>query len=169
MNRIIFSKSNSPRCIFVTSLTYPKSPVSTIDIDHLFINEAHYERFTAYFRSKYLVTSYALRLARVEPRIKCVICDPGVAATNIARELGCIGKIYSLSFFQWVVPPSKGACTIAYASASEKVNEMESGVMLRDCKKKTVIDRILQVEEQEAIYDVSKQILQIIEEKGRIH
>ena len=169
MSEIIFSKSSSPRCIFVTSLTYPKSPVSTIDINHLFIDEAHYERFTSYYRSKYLLTSFALRLARVEPRIKCVICDPGVAATNIARELGCIGKLYTQAFFQWVIPPSKGACTIAFASASEKVNEMESGVMLRDCKKKTLIDRILKVDEQEAIYRVSKEILQLIEEKGSIH
>ena len=41
--------------------------------------------------------------------------------------------------------------------------------MLRDCKKKTVIDRILKVDEQEAIYRVSKEILQLIEEKGSIH
>ena len=139
-------------------MTYPKSPVSIFDINHLFIDEAHYERFTAYYRSKYLLTSFALRLARVEPRIRCMICDPGVAATNIARELGCIGKLYTQSFFQWIVPPSKGACTIAFASASDKVNEMESGVMLRDCKKKTVIDRILKVDEQEAIVEKLKSL-----------
>lgn len=152
----------------MSSLTYPKSPVSIIDSDHLFIDEAHYERFNAYYRSKYLLTSFALRLARVEPRIKSVICDPGVAATNIARELGCIGKLYSLSFFQLFAPTSRGACTIAFASASDKVDSLESGVMLKDCKEKSVIKQILRVEEQDAIYRVSKDMLQLIDTKGSI-
>ena len=169
INDVISRREEQPRCAFVTSLTYPKNPPSIIDADHLFVNELEYERFASYFRSKYLLTSFALHLARTHPRVKTVICDPGVAATNIARELGCIGKIYTWPIFQWFVPPWKGACTIAFAAASNHIDAMETGVLLRDCKKKELIERIQDIEEQEKIYRVTSELLCRIEENGSVH
>lgn len=101
--------------------------------------------------------------------MKTVICDPGVAATNIAREWGCIGKIYTWRICQWFVPPWKGACTIAFAAASDHVNDLENGVLLRDCKKKELIERIKDVDEQEKIYRVTSELLCRIEENGNVH
>lgn len=100
--------------------------------------------------------------------MKVAICDPGVGATNIARELGWIGKIYTWGIFQWLIPPWKGACSIAFAAASEKIDRMASGVMICDCKEKKVIERILVEEEQEAIYQITKKLLERICENGTI-
>ena len=63
-------------------------PTATVQIDpnRLWVRRDEYKRFASYFRSKYIVTSYALYLSRHQPSLKTVICDPGVAATNIARE-----------------------------------------------------------------------------------
>ena len=169
IDEISSRREHQPRCAFVTSLTYPKNPPSTIDADTLFVNEREYERFASYFRSKYLLTSFALHLARTHPKVKTVICDPGVAATNIARELGCIGRIYTWPIFQWFVPSWKGACTIAFASASEEIDDMENGVLLRDCKKKELIDRIRDIEEQDMIYGITSELLCRIEKYGTVH
>lgn len=134
-----------------------------IDANRLWVQKDEYKRFDSYFRSKYLVTSYALYLARHQPSLKTVICDPGVAATNIARELGWIGKLYALPFFQLFAPTAKGACTIAFAAGSGKVEKMENGVMLKNCKRKELIRQIRDEDEQEAIHSVTMDVIRSIE------
>lgn len=138
-------------------------PTIQLDSTHLWVQKDEYKRFDSYFRSKYLVTSYALYLARHQPSLKTVICDPGVAATNIARELGCIGRLYALPFFQLFAPTAKGACTIAFAAGSGKVETMESGVMLKNCRRKELIRQIQNEDEQEAIRRVTMEALRSIE------
>lgn len=141
------------------------TPTATVQIDpnRLWVRRDEYKRFASYFRSKYIVTSYALYLSRHQPSLKTVICDPGVAATNIARELGFIGKLYALPFFQLFAPTAKGACTIAFAAGSGKVAAMESGVMLKNCRRKELIRQIRDVKEQEAIRKVTMDVIQSIE------
>ena len=95
--------------INVSSLTYVKGRPAVIDAQHLPLQRSEYERFNAYYRSKYLVTSYTQYYARQHPRVFAVACDPGVAATNIARELGVIGWLYSRRFFQLFAPTWKVA------------------------------------------------------------
>ena len=138
------------------------TPTATVQIDpnRLWVRRDEYKRFASYFRSKYIVTSYALYLSRHQPSLKTVICDPGVAATNIARELGFIGKLYALPFFQLFAPTAKGACTIAFAAGSGKVAAMESGVMLKNCRRKELIRQIRDVKEQEAIRKVTMDVIQ---------
>lgn len=97
----------APRVVFVSSLTYKKGGVTQYDKHHLELDREHYERFHSYYRSKYLITSYALHYANLHPSVFVSTCDPGVAATNIARELGCIGKLYRMSFFQIFAPSWK--------------------------------------------------------------
>ena len=81
--------------------------MTQFDKHHLELDEEHYERFHSYYRSKYLITSYSLYYAEHHPSIFVSTCDPGVAATNIARECGCIGKLYALPFFQLFAPSWK--------------------------------------------------------------
>ena len=100
-------KEEDPRVIFVSSLIYKRGSLSQIDKYHLEIDEDHYDRFGSYSRSKYLLTSYSLYFARMHPSIYVTSCDPGVAATNIARECGCIGKLFAKSFFQLFAPSWK--------------------------------------------------------------
>lgn len=103
MNR----QEEAPRVVFVSSLTYTKGGVTQLDKYHLEVDKDHYERFHSYYRSKYLITSYAMHYANQHPKVYVTACDPGVAATNIARELGCIGKLYAMSFFQLFAPSWK--------------------------------------------------------------
>ena len=93
--------------INISSLTYVRGGLATVDKDHLAIRKEEYERFWSYYRSKYLVTSYTQYYARHHPDIFAVACDPGVAATNIARELGVIGWLYSRGVFQLFAPTWK--------------------------------------------------------------
>ena len=97
--------------VFVSSLTYASGYVEVVDKDHLEVDEDHYGRFTSYSRSKYLLTSYALHFAKQHPSIFVGLCDPGIASTNIARELGFIGKLYSLPFFK-IFFPTQPVCKL---------------------------------------------------------
>ena len=98
---------DDPRVILVSSVTYPQGAPSVFDREHLCVDREHYGPFKSYFRSKYLLTSYSQYLTRHNPQLYVVVCDPGVAATSIARELGCIGKIYHWGIFQVLVPTWK--------------------------------------------------------------
>ncbi|CBK21122.2 uncharacterized protein [Blastocystis hominis] len=97
------------RVIFVSSLTYNKGAPDTIDRTHLCIGQEAYDKWSPYFRSKYLVTSYAQYLARRNPSLFVIACDPGIAGTAIARELGCIGKIFQWKICQCLFPTWKVA------------------------------------------------------------
>lgn len=98
---------DEPRVIIVSSLAYPKGTLTEIDETHLCISRDHYDQWHPYFRSKYLVTSYAQYLARKNPSLYVVACDPGVASTAIARQWGCIGTIFQWKICQLFFPPWK--------------------------------------------------------------
>lgn len=100
---------DDPRVIFVSSLTYKKGAPDVIDRTHLCIGQENFDQWNPYFRSKYLVTSYAQCLARRHPSLFVIACDPGIAATAIARQLGCIGTIFQWKIWQCFFPTWKVA------------------------------------------------------------
>ena len=107
-------QEEDPRVINVSSLAYVKGRPTVIDAQHLPLQQSEYERFNAYYRSKYLVTSFTQYYARKHPHVLTIACDPGVAATNIARELGAIGWLFSRRFFQLFAPTWKVAINKRY-------------------------------------------------------
>lgn len=100
---------DNPRVIFVSSLTYNQGAPDQIDQTHLSISRENYDQWHPYFRSKYLVTSYAQYLARKNPSLFVIACDPGIAATAIARQWGCIGTIFQWKIWQLLFPTWKVA------------------------------------------------------------
>ena len=136
----IVKESCEPRVVFVNSCTYPKGRPSEISKEHIMPTKEDYSNFGSYFRSKYCITSYCLTMARKHPECHFVVCDPGTAATSIARDFGCLGWLQSTRFMKWLHPADRGAINIAYCAMAEET--AKTGVIVYEEKEQEPIDAI---------------------------
>ncbi len=154
----IVKESCEPRVVFVNSCTYPKGRPSEISKEHIMPTKEDYSNFGSYFRSKYCITSYCLTMARKHPECHFVVCDPGTAATSIARDFGCLGWLQSTRFMKWLHPADRGAINIAYCAMAEET--AKTGVIVYEEKEQEPIDAIKSEEEQDKIYAITHELFE---------
>lgn len=150
-------ESSEPRVVFVNSYTYPKGRPEGTTKEAVVMTKENYHNFGSYFRSKYCLTSYALTMARKHPEAHFVVCDPGSAATSIAREFGCLGWFQQTRFCRWLHPADNGAINIAFCALSNTANR--TGIIIFETKDQAPTPEVSNEEEQEKLFELAHQLI----------
>ena len=159
----IVKVSCEPRVVFVNSCTYPKGHPTEISKEHLMPTKEDYGQFTSYFRSKYCITSHCLTMARKHPECHFVVCDPGTAATSIARDFGCLGWLQSTRFMKWLHPADRGAINIAFCAMAQET--AKTGVIVYEEKEQEPTKEVVDKEEQDKVFQITEELM----EEGKKH
>lgn len=153
----LVKESSEPRVVFVNSYTYPKGRPEGTTKEAVVMTKENYHNFGSYFRSKYCLTSYALTMARKHPEAHFVVCDPGSAATSIAREFGCLGWFQQTRFCRWLHPADNGAINIAFCALSNTANR--TGIIIFETKDQAPTPEVSNEEEQEKLFELAHQLI----------
>ena len=154
----LVKESSEPRVVFVNSNTYPKGRPANTTRDEVVIKKENYHNFGSYYRSKYLLTSYGLAMARKHPECHFVVCDPGTGATSIAREFGCLGWVQQTRFCRWIHPAEGGGIAIAFCALDKSC--ARTGIIVYDLKDQEPIPAIKSIEEQDQLFDLTHELLE---------
>ena len=102
-------------------------------------------------------------MARKHPECHFVVCDPGTAATSIARDFGCLGWLQSTRFMKWLHPADRGAINIAFCAMAQET--AKTGVIVYEEKEQEPTKEVVDKEEQDKVFQITEELM----EEGKKH
>jgi NAD(P)-dependent dehydrogenase (short-subunit alcohol dehydrogenase family) len=152
----VLKKNKAVRIINVASMAYARA---RLDFDDLQAARKKYNTFAAYGASKLANILFTLELARrLEGGNVTVNClHPGVVATNIFRNLGTIGKVFTFVGRPFMLSSTRGAETSVYLASSPDVAKV-SGKYFVKCKEAPLLPHATDMGAARRLWEVSEQL-----------
>jgi NAD(P)-dependent dehydrogenase (short-subunit alcohol dehydrogenase family) len=147
-------KSKAARIVNVASMAYQRAQ---LDFDDLQAARKKYSTLGAYGASKLANILFTLELARrlenINPTANCL--HPGVVATNIFRNLGTLGKLFTIVGRPFMLSATRGAETSIYLASSPDVAKV-SGKFFDKCKEAPLLPHATDMEAARRLWEVSE-------------
>jgi NAD(P)-dependent dehydrogenase (short-subunit alcohol dehydrogenase family) len=152
----ILKKSAAARIVNVASMAYSRA---RLDFDDLQAARKKYNTFAAYGQSKLANILFTLELARrlEGSKVTANCLHPGVVATNIFRNLGTIGKVFSIVGRPFMISATKGAQTSIYLATSPDVAKT-SGKYFDKSKEALLLPHATDMEAARRLWEVSAKL-----------
>jgi NAD(P)-dependent dehydrogenase (short-subunit alcohol dehydrogenase family) len=152
----VLKKNKAVRIVNVASMAYARA---RLDFDDLQAARKKYSTFAAYGASKLANILFTLELARrLEGSDVTANClHPGVVATNIFRNLGTIGKVFTFVGRPFMLSSARGAETSVYLASSPDVAKV-SGKYFDKCKEARLLPHATDMEAARRLWEVSEQL-----------
>jgi NAD(P)-dependent dehydrogenase (short-subunit alcohol dehydrogenase family) len=149
-------KSKAARIVNVASMAYRRAH---LDFDDLQAARKSYNTLAGYSASKLANILFTLELARrLEGTNVTANClHPGVVATNIFRNLGMMGKVFTVVGRPFMLSPTKGAETSIYLASSPDVAKV-SGKFFDKSNEAPLLPHATDMEAARRLWEVSEQL-----------
>jgi NAD(P)-dependent dehydrogenase (short-subunit alcohol dehydrogenase family) len=152
----LLKKGASSRIINVASKAHERA---RLDFEDLQATRKNYNTLAGYSASKLANVLFTLELARrLEGTNVTANClHPGVVATNIFRNLGAIGKVFTFVARPFLLSPTRGAETSIYLATSPDVAKV-SGKYFDKCKETALLPHATDMEAARRLWDESAKL-----------
>ena len=130
----LLKKSSAARIVNVASMAYQRA---RLDFDDLQAARKNFNGLAGYGASKLANILFTLELARrLEGSNVTANClHPGVVATNIFRNLGTLGKVFTFIGRPFMLSATKGAETSIYLASSPDVAKLPAARVVVNARK----------------------------------
>jgi NAD(P)-dependent dehydrogenase (short-subunit alcohol dehydrogenase family) len=152
----MLKKSTAARIVNVASMAYRNA---RLDFDDLQAARKKYNSFGAYGASKLANILFTLELARrlEGSKVTANCLHPGVVATNIFKNLGTLGKVFTILGRPFMLSPTRGAETSIYLASSPDVAKV-SGKYFDKCREAPLLPHATDMEAARRLWEVSEQL-----------
>jgi NAD(P)-dependent dehydrogenase (short-subunit alcohol dehydrogenase family) len=149
-------KGKAARIVNVASMAYARA---RLDFDDLQAARKKYNTFAAYGASKLANILFTLELARrLEGSNVTANClHPGVVATNIFKNLGTIGKVFTFLGRPFMLSPTRGAETSIYLASSPDVAKV-TGKFFDKCKEAPLLPHATDMAAARRLWEASERL-----------
>jgi NAD(P)-dependent dehydrogenase (short-subunit alcohol dehydrogenase family) len=150
-------KSKAARIVNVASMAYRRAQ---LDFDDLQAARKKYSTLGAYGASKLANILFTLELARRLEGTSTLTANclhPGVVATNIFRNLGTIGRVFTVVGRPFMLSPKRGAETSIYLASSPNVAKV-SGKYFDKCKEAPLLPHATDMATAGRLWEVSERL-----------
>ena len=153
----LLKKSSAARIVNVASMAYQRA---RLDFDDLQAARKNFNGLAGYGASKLANILFTLELARrLEGSNVTANClHPGVVATNIFRNLGTLGKVFTFIGRPFMLSATKGAETSIYLASSPDVAKV-SGKYFVKCKEAPLLPHASDMDAARRLWDVSAKLM----------
>ena len=152
----LLKKSKAARIVNVASMAYQRA---RLDFDDLQAARKKYSTFAAYGQSKLANILFTLELARLlaGSNVTANCLHPGVVATNIFKNLGTIGKVFTFVGRPFMLSAARGAETSIYLASSPDVAKV-SGKYFDKCKEAPLLPHATDMEAARRLWEESERL-----------
>ena len=152
----LLKKSKAARIVNVASMAYQRA---RLDFDDLQAARKKYSTFAAYGQSKLANILFTLELARLlaGSNVTANCLHPGVVATNIFKNLGTIGKVFTFVGRPFMLSAARGAETSIYLASSPDAAKV-SGKYFDKCKEAPLLPHATDMEAARRLWEESERL-----------
>ena len=156
----LLKKSPAARIVNVASMAYRGAK---LDFEDLQAAHKKYNTLAAYGASKLANILFTLELARrLEGGNVTANClHPGVVATNIFKNFGALGKVFSILGRPFMISAARGAKTSIYLASSPDVAKV-SGKFFDRCMEAPLLPHATDMDAARRLWDVSERMTGLV-------